>query len=186
MLLSVVSFAETDVENNNVSRQADKTIPAMVTVSKEQAEIETSELARSKPVFSSEKKTNTKPSVAKLSNWPMVILMLLGIVCLILALAWFVKRFGGLNMAGGRDMRVLSSVALGARERVAIIDVKGQQFLLGVTTQNINHLHTFDSPVMDVSKKGANNSNTHIQKSDFSEKLQQLLKTAKPSSDDRV
>lgn len=122
-----------------------------------------------------------KPSVSSLSNWPIVILMLFGIVCLILILAWFVKRFGGFNMTGGRDMRVLSSVPLGARERVALIDVKGQQFLVGVTTQNINHLHTFDEPVVDTpneNKLGANN----YSKSDFAKKLQQIL-TTKPSSD---
>ena|GEM_PF-159784 len=132
-----------------------------------------------------ESRITTKPSVSKLSNWPIVLLMLFGIVCLILGLAWFVKRFGGFNMAGGRDMRVLSSVALGARERVALIDIKGQQFLVGVTTQNINHLHTFDEPVVDTRKGGASNSKS-FPKSDFSEKLQQILKKAKHSSDDRA
>jgi flagellar biosynthetic protein FliO len=121
----------------------------------------------------------TKPSVSKLSNWPVVLLMLLGIVCLIFALAWFVKRFGGFNMGGGRDMRVLSSVALGARERVALIDVKGQQFLIGVTTQNINHLHTFDEAVIDTTRNDVGKlSANRFPKSDFSEKLQQILKKA--------
>ena len=139
-----------------------------------------------------EKRATTKPSISKLSNWPVVVLMLLGIVCLILGLAWFVKRFGGFNMAGGRDMRVLSSVALGARERVALIDVKGQQFLVGVTTQNINHLHTFDEPVVDNGSNGVGRDDTGkslskgFPKSDFSEKLQQILKKAKSSSDDRA
>lgn len=129
----------------------------------------------------------TKPSVSKLSNWPVVLLMLLGIVSLILALAWFIKRFGGFNMAGGRDMRVLSSVALGARERVALIDVKGQQFLVGVTTQNINHLHTFDEAVIDTSRNDAGKlSSSRYPKSDFSEKLQQILTKAKSSSDNRA
>ena len=134
-----------------------------------------------------ENRITTKPSVSKLSNWPVVLLMLFGIVCLILGLAWFVKRFGGFNMTGGRDMRVLSSVALGARERVALIDVRGQQFLVGVTTQNINHLHTFDEPVVDTNKSNAGKAQSkNFPKSDFSEKLQHLLKVAKSPSDDRV
>ena len=142
--------------------------------------------------LSTDNKVAPKPSVSTLSNWPVVLLMLLGIVCLILGLAWFVKRFGGFNMTGGRDMRVLSSVPLGARERVALIDVKGQQFLVGVTTQNINHLHTFDEPVVENGKSEISRSNSGkangkgLLKSDFSEKLQHILKTAKPSSDDRV
>ena len=128
-----------------------------------------------------------KPSVSSLSNWPVVILMLLGIVCLILCLAWFAKRYGGFSMAGARDMRVLSSVPLGARERVALIDVKGQQFLVGVTTQNINHLHTFDEPVVDTQKVEASNTTLPgVSKNDFAEKLHKLLKVAKSSSDDRA
>ncbi|MFT7185418.1 MAG: flagellar biosynthetic protein FliO [Pseudohongiellaceae bacterium] len=134
-----------------------------------------------------ESKLTTKSSVSTLFNWPMVLLMLFGIVCLILGLAWFVKRFGGFTMAGGRDMRVLSSLPLGARERVALIDVQGQQFLIGVTTQNINHLHTFDEPVIDTSNSNTTKSNaSSFQKSDFAKKLQQLLTTTKSSSDERV
>jgi flagellar protein FliO/FliZ len=139
-----------------------------------------------------ESNTTTKPTVSALSNWPVVLLMLVGIVCLILGLAWFVKRFGGFSMTGGRDMSVLSSVSLGARERVALIDVKGQQFLVGVTTQNINHLHTFDEPVVDTKSGETSNSKAKIdnsaifQKGDFAKKLQKLLTTAKPASDERV
>jgi flagellar biosynthetic protein FliO len=131
--------------------------------------------------------SSSSPSVSTLSNWPVVLIMLFGIVCLILGLAWFVKRFGGFNMTGGRDMRVLSTVPLGARERVALIDVKGQQFLIGVTTQNINHLHTFDEPVVDTTISNTNKLNVNgFPKSDFAKKLQQLLTTTKSSSDERV
>jgi len=132
--------------------------------------------------FLVKKTPESKPSVSNLSNWPIVLLMLLGIVCLILCLAWFAKRYGGFNMAGARDIRVLSSASLGARERVALIDVKGQQFLVGVTTQNINHLHTFDEQVIeaDMSKT----KSQYAPKNDFAEKLQSLLKVAKSSSND--
>jgi len=128
------------------------------------------------------KTPESKPSVSSLSNWPVVLLMLLGIVCLILCLAWFAKRYGGFSIAGARDIRVLSSASLGARERVALIDVKGQQFLVGVTTQNINHLHTFDEQVVDADMNKAKSQN--VPKNDFAEKLQSLLKVAKSSSND--
>jgi len=184
---SVLSAESASKEHANSVMQVESEKKALLITSKE--EIQSGLLTKSSTLLA-KKEIAPKPSVAKLSNWPVVLLMLLGIVCLILGLAWFIKRFGGLNMTGGRDMRVLSSVALGARERVALIDIKGQQFLLGVTTQNINHLHTFDEPVVDNGVNGigaAGKNNTKgFPKSDFSEKLQQLLKTAKPSSDDRV
>jgi len=173
-------------QNNNVAQtNSEKRIDTVIsTEDKKNVPVD---LLTKNSALLPENRITTKPSVSQLSNWPVVLLMLLGIVCLILGMAWFVKRFGGLNMTGGRDMRVLSSVAMGARERVALIDVKGQQFLVGVTTQNINHLHTFDEPVVDTSKSDTKKySPKNFPKSDFSEKLQHILKTAKPPSDDRV
>ena len=97
---------------------------------------------------------------------------------LILALAWFVKRFGGMSFSGNREMKVVTSIPLGARERIALIDIKGQQFLLGVTTQQISHLHTFNDAVipLDVNKKTPNQT-------DFVAKLQSVLGAAKTNDD---
>jgi flagellar biosynthetic protein FliO len=129
-----------------------------------------------------QKKANVKSdtSVEALSNWPIVILALFGMIVLIFSLAWFARRFGGFNMSGNRDLRVVSSIVVGTRERVALIDVKGQQFLLGVTGQNISHLHTFEQAVIT----SPVSSNT--QTTDFSEKLQGLLKKIDRSSDKKM
>lgn len=116
------------------------------------------------------------PDLSGVSSWPLVIMTLLGIVGLILCLAWFARRFGGFSAAGNSDMRVIAAIPMGARERVALIDVKGQQFLLGVTTQNINHLHSFDEPVIDLAK---------APKSEFAQKLQGILQTHKTASKER-
>ena len=107
------------------------------------------------------------------SNWPLVLLTLFGMICLIFALAWFARRFGGVNFSANRDITVVSSIAVGARERVALIDVNGQQFLLGVTTQGISHLHSFSEPVVNAEKKQQKNK---VTQSDFADKLQNLLK----------
>lgn len=108
-----------------------------------------------------------RPRVSEVSNWPVVLLGLLGIIALILLVAWLLKRLGGLNAMGMRGMKVLAVLPLGAREKVALIDVNGQQLLLGVTSQNINLLHTFDQPIFTENEmKGGN---------DFASKLQGLL-----------
>mgnify|MGYP000432675734 CR=1 FL=1 len=107
------------------------------------------------------------------SNWPLVLLTLFGMICLIFALAWFARRFGGVNFSANRNITVVSSLAVGARERVALIDVNGQQFLLGVTTQGISHLHSFSEPVVNTEKKQQKNK---VTQSDFADKLQNLLK----------
>lgn len=105
--------------------------------------------------------------VSEVSNWPVVVLGLLGIVMLILLVAWLLKRLGGLHAMGMRGMKVVAVLPLGAREKVALVDINGQQLLLGVTSQNINLLHTFDQPVLtETDKKGGH---------DFASKLQSLL-----------
>ena len=105
------------------------------------------------------------PRVSEVSNWPVVILALLGIVALIVGLAWMVRRVGGLNAMGMRGMKIVAVLPLGTREKLALVDVKGQQLLIGVTAQNISLLHTFDQPVIT-----EDDSPT-----DFAKKLQGLL-----------
>ncbi len=79
-----------------------------------------------------------------------------------------------MNFAGTREMKVVTSISLGARERVALIDIKGKQFLLGVTTQQISHLHSFDETVIPL-----DTANPQIKQSDFLTKLQSVLSATK-------
>ncbi len=115
--------------------------------------------------------------VAVFTNWPIILLVLIGMIGFILALAWFVKRFGGMSFSGNREMKVVTSIPLGARERIALIDIKGQQFLIGVTTQQISHLHSFGEAVipLDVNKKA-------IGQHDFAAKLQSVLSSVKANN----
>lgn len=118
--------------------------------------------------------TTSSKDISTFTNWPIILLVLVGMIAFIFSLAWFVKRFGGMNFSGNREMKVVTSIALGTRERIALIDIKGKQFLIGVTTQQINHLHTFDEAVIPMNDK----SNT-IKQSDFVTKLQAVLSSGK-------
>lgn len=113
-------------------------------------------------------------SVSPFTNWPIVLIVLLGMIAFIFALSWFVKRFGGLNFTGNREMKIVTSISLGARERVALIDIKGKQFLLGVTTQQISHLHSFDEAVIPL-----DDMKNQIKQGDFVSKLQSVLNATK-------
>jgi len=135
---------------------------------------DTNEPSVTQPALNTAEHLVASPEFSVVSSWPMVVMTLLGIVALIFCLGWFAKRFGGFGVAGNADIRVVGAVPLGARERVALIDVKGQQFLLGVTAQNINHLHSFDEPVIDLGK---------MPKTEFAQKLQSILKTNKSASE---
>ncbi|ACY84986.1 flagellar biosynthetic protein FliO [Edwardsiella piscicida] len=70
-----------------------------------------------------------------------------GILLLILALAWLVKRLGfAARPRGERLLNVRASCSLGQRERLVVVEVDNQCLVLGVTAQSITHLHTFDVP----------------------------------------
>lgn len=91
---------------------------------------------------------------------------LLFILGLILALAWFVKRIGQGGITANNHLRIVASLPLGTRERLALVDVGGKQILLGLTPQNINTLHVFDEPVID---------SASAEPSEFALKLRSLL-----------
>jgi flagellar protein FliO/FliZ len=104
------------------------------------------------------------------SVWPTALLTLLGIVLLIVVLGWLARRVSGGHLASSRQMKVVATLPMGARERLVLVEVAGQQLLLGVTAQSISHLHTFDTPVI-LSGLG---------ESEFSSRLKQFM--ARPES----
>ncbi len=71
------------------------------------------------------------------------------VVALILGLAWLVKRLPGTGLRPLQGLRVVTSLAVGPRERVVLVDVGGQQLLLGVTAHNVTLLHTLPEPLLD-------------------------------------
>lgn len=68
---------------------------------------------------------------------------------LILGLAWLLKRLpgAGLGMRPAGQMRVVSMLSVGAKERVVVIEVGTQQLLIGVTAGGITALHTLSEPL---------------------------------------
>lgn len=96
-----------------------------------------------------------------------VALGLVLIVILILVLAWFLRRFGQGGAFNSKSMKILATLPLGTRERLLVVDVGGQQILLGVTPSEITSLHVFETPVIDPDQAGGS--------SEFSQKLMSIL-----------
>lgn len=96
-----------------------------------------------------------------------VALSLLFILVLIFALAWILRRFGQGGFGHQGDMKIVASLALGTRERLLVVDVGGQQLLLGATPQQIRTLHVFETPVIDTRQP--------TQPADFKQKLMALM-----------
>lgn len=76
------------------------------------------------------------------------LIALLLVVALILALAWLLRRLPGASRSNP-DLRVVAQIAVGVRERVVVIAVGGQQYLLGVTSENVRLIDRLDTPLGD-------------------------------------
>lgn len=82
-----------------------------------------------------------------------VLLGLLFVLGLVFAAAWLMRRVGQGTFTAGNQIKVMAAMPLGTRERVVLVDVGGQQLLLGITATSINTLHTFDEPVITAPDK---------------------------------
>ena len=81
-----------------------------------------------------------------------VLFGLMAILGLIFALVWLLKKVGQGTLIGSQHMKIVSALPLGTRERVAIVDIKGKQILLGITPTQISTLHVFDEPVVSTER----------------------------------
>ncbi|MGB7389004.1 MAG: flagellar biosynthetic protein FliO [Pseudomonas neustonica] len=91
------------------------------------------------------------------------------VIGLIFALGYLMRRVGPLAPQGGQHIKLVSSLPLGPRDRLLLVDVGGTQMLLGTSPGRINTLHVFEQPVADLAAAAAGNG-------DFGRKLQALLK----------
>ena len=93
----------------------------------------------------------------------------LGVVIgLFLITAWLMRRFNQGPGLGGKHIQLLAGISLGTKEKLVLVDAGGQQLLLGVTGQQINTLHTFAEPIVEIDSTSS--------PSDFAQKLQSLLR----------
>lgn len=67
---------------------------------------------------------------------------------LIFLCAWLARRFGLQRFNGGNVVKVVSSSNVGQRERVVVVEVSGTWLVLGVTSSQINTLHTLPAQPM--------------------------------------
>lgn len=73
-----------------------------------------------------------------------VVLSLAGIIGLILAAGWLSRRLQARTQPGGRRIRCVESFAVGARERMLLIDADGKRLLVGVGPGGMRTLHVYD------------------------------------------
>jgi len=91
---------------------------------------------------------------------------LVAVIAVIYGCAWIIRRMNGMTGMNNNAIKVVSVMAIGARERIALIEVGGQQILLGITPSAIRTLQVFEEPVVDASNPGSG---------DFARRLQGMI-----------
>lgn len=75
-----------------------------------------------------------------------LLISLLGIVVLILASAWLLRRFSRFGPSQG-PIRIIGGLSLGTRERLVLVEVGDTQLVLGVAPGRVERLHVMDEPI---------------------------------------
>lgn len=75
------------------------------------------------------------------------VVALLLVLALIVGLAWLLKRMPGSGFRQAEGLRVVASIPLGARERAAVVQVGGEQLLLGIGAGGVRTLHRLAEPL---------------------------------------
>ncbi len=82
-------------------------------------------------------------------NLESVSISLAVVLLVIFLLAWLVRKAAPLGSGGGRgQMKVLSILPLGGKEKIILVDVAGTQMVLGISAAGVNCLHVFTDPVV--------------------------------------
>jgi len=105
-----------------------------------------------------------KTNLSKLGGGLFVILLL------IIALAWVMRRVGYMQSATGDQLKVVSSLSVGSREKLILIQAGSTQLLIGVAPGQVQKIHVLDE-----------NIPLKLVETAFSEKLQQVINKSKSS-----
>ena len=99
-----------------------------------------------------ESSSSTTPQVGKhvMANMDAgsMILSLFMVLALIVVCAFVLKRFN-LTQQGVSQLKVITSLSLGAKERIMVVQVGDQQLLLGVTSQQVTLIERLAEPLAE-------------------------------------
>lgn len=105
----------------------------------------------------------SSPSALYFVKLGLALLLVLGIF---VAFAWMMRRFSGFQTSAKGDLRVITGLSLGTRERVVVVKAGKVQLLLGVTPGKISKLHVLEE---DLEAEMA------LAQTDFKQKLKSAL-----------
>lgn len=109
--------------------------------------------------------SKTKPLTPIESLMPML-LGLVVILVIIFSLAYLFRKFSNFGLSS-KNIQIIETQMIGAKEKLVIVQVQEQQFLIGVTGQNISQLGELKKPIQ-TSKQFEDSVNDILPNSVFS------------------
>lgn len=99
-------------------------------------------------------------TVASLPGVGQVVISLALVIGLVLMLAAIYRKVQ-LKLPGSQHFKIVSSVSVGPKERILVIEIQGKQRVIGVTPHSVNFLFDLDSPLP--AEKLASDFHTQLQ-----------------------
>ena len=72
---------------------------------------------------------------------------LTGVLLLIFAAAWFLRRIQQGQGNGRGHLKIVSVLPLSTKERIVLLQAGEEQVLMGISSAGIQHLHTLKEPI---------------------------------------
>ena len=108
------------------------------------------------------------PAVSTAGSLFQVFIGLIAVLLLIAGAAWLAKRLGVAQVGASNLLRVVSSVSVGTRERVVVVEVGESWLVVGVAPGSVNALMTLPKGEIPTQATSALAGN-------FAARLQQLV-----------
>ncbi|GAD75105.1 flagellar biosynthesis protein FliO [Vibrio azureus NBRC 104587] len=77
------------------------------------------------------------------------------VIGIILFLAWLLKRMQVPALGQQKGLRIVTQLPVGTKERIAVVQVGEEQFLVGITSQSIQNLAKLESPLKEEASETA-------------------------------
>jgi len=107
------------------------------------------------------KNVEKQPARVGFSDFVVTFIALILVLFLILFVAWLVKRSGFMPGGDNQLIKLLASIQVGQKERVALIQVGEEQILIGIGAGNVEKLHVLKQP-LDVKQNASARSTNNI------------------------
>jgi flagellar protein FliO/FliZ len=73
-----------------------------------------------------------------------ILVSFLVVIGFIFFMAWLMRRSGRFGYGSGQVIKIISSISLGMREKILVIEVGGENIVVGVAPGQIRTLHVLD------------------------------------------